>query len=53
MIVANKLDVFSKDTHQGLIIYKNGFIKEIPPLDKETAAYFILENIFRGEEDGL
>ncbi len=53
VIVANKLDVFSKDTHQGLIIYKNGFIKEIPPLDKETAAYFILENIFRGEEDGL
>ncbi|WP_029521196.1 bifunctional phosphopantothenoylcysteine decarboxylase/phosphopantothenate--cysteine ligase CoaBC [Persephonella sp. IF05-L8] len=53
VIIANKLDVFSKDTHQGLIIYKNGFIKEIPPLDKETAAYFILENIFRGEEDGL
>ena len=53
VIVANKLDVFSKDTHQGWIIYKNGLIEEIPALDKETSAYFILENIFRGEEDGF
>ncbi len=53
VIIANKLDVFSKDTHTGWIIFKNGLIKEIPPLDKEASAYFILENIFRGEENGF
>lgn len=53
VIIANKLDVFSKDTHTGWIIFKDGFIKEIPPLDKEASAYFILENIFRGEENGF
>ncbi|SNZ03334.1 phosphopantothenoylcysteine decarboxylase / phosphopantothenate--cysteine ligase [Persephonella hydrogeniphila] len=46
-IIANKLDVFSKDTHRGWIIDKNGNITEIPEMDKESSAFFILEKIFK------
>jgi len=46
-IIANKLDVFSKDTHAGVIISKTEEIIEIPNLTKEKSAYFILKSIFQ------
>ncbi len=54
VIIANKLDVFSKQTHKGYIIFKDGKIVEIPEVDKESSALFILSTIFkRGEQDGV
>ena len=46
VIVGNLLDVFSRETHKGIIIFKNGKTVEIPPMDKESSALFILEKIF-------
>ncbi|MDQ7056123.1 MAG: bifunctional phosphopantothenoylcysteine decarboxylase/phosphopantothenate--cysteine ligase CoaBC [Persephonella sp.] len=46
-IIANKLDVFSKDIHRGWIIDREGDITEIPKMDKESSAFFILEKIFK------
>ncbi len=46
VIVANRLDVFSRDTHEGYIIFKNGDTVKIPELDKDSSALFILEKIF-------
>ncbi|NPA12542.1 MAG: bifunctional phosphopantothenoylcysteine decarboxylase/phosphopantothenate--cysteine ligase CoaBC [Aquificae bacterium] len=46
-IVANSLSVFSKDTHSGWIVSKDGQIYEIPPMDKENSALYILEKIFK------
>ena len=46
-IVANRVDVFSKETHEGWIISKEGEITEIPKMDKESSAFFILEKIFK------
>ena len=46
-IIANKLDVFSKDTHAGVIISKTEEITKIPNLTKEKSAYFILKSIFQ------
>ncbi|NPA53084.1 MAG: bifunctional phosphopantothenoylcysteine decarboxylase/phosphopantothenate--cysteine ligase CoaBC [Aquificae bacterium] len=50
VIVGNLLDVFSKEKHQGVIIFKNGKQVEIPPMDKEESALFILKNIFHKED---
>jgi len=46
-IVANRVDVFSKETHEGWIIQKEGEITQIPRMDKESSAFFILEKIFK------
>ncbi len=46
VIVGNLLDVFSKETHKGIILFKDGKMVEIPPMDKESSALFILESIF-------
>ncbi len=46
-IIANKVDVFSKETHEGWIISKEDRITEIPKMDKESSAFFILEKIFK------
>ncbi len=46
-IIANKLDVFSKKIHKGWIIDKKGNITQIPEMDKESSAFFILEKIFK------
>jgi len=46
VIVANRLDVFSRDIHEGYIIFKDGDTVKIPKLDKESSALFILEKIF-------
>jgi phosphopantothenoylcysteine decarboxylase/phosphopantothenate--cysteine ligase len=46
-IVVNKLDVFGRDTHKGWIIDRKGDITEIPEMDKESSAFFILEKIFK------
>ena len=46
-IIANKVDVFSKETHEGWIISKKGEIIQIPKMDKESSAFFILEKIFK------
>ncbi len=46
VIVGNLLDVFSKETHRGIILFKDGKLVEIPPMDKESSALFILESIF-------
>ena len=46
VIVGNLLDVFSKETHRGIILFKDGKMVEIPPMDKESSALFILESIF-------
>ena len=46
IIVANKVDVFSKDKHSGVIIFKDHKKIEIPVMDKEESAYFILKSIF-------
>ncbi len=50
-IVVNKVDVFSKDYHKGKIIFKDGKCIEIPLMDKEESAYFILKSII-GEING-
>jgi phosphopantothenoylcysteine decarboxylase/phosphopantothenate--cysteine ligase len=53
VIVGNLLDVFSKKTHKGVILFKDGKQIEIPPMEKEASALFILENItkyIRGEK---
>ncbi len=47
VIVANLVDVFSKKEHKGLIIFKNGNSIEIPPMEKEQSALFILNKIFK------
>jgi len=47
MIVANPLDVFSKDSHKGIILFKDGSIIEIEPMSKEKSAMFILENVIK------
>ncbi len=47
VIVANSVDVFSKKEHKGLIIFKNGNSIEIPPMEKEQSALFILNKIFK------
>ena len=47
VIVANLVDVFSKKEHKGLIIFKNGNSIEIPPMEKEQSALFILNEIFK------
>ncbi len=47
VIVANELDVFSKGFHKGYIIFNTGEIIEIPELDKESSALFILNTIFK------
>ncbi len=46
VIVGNLLDVFSKETHRGIILFKDGKMVEIPQMDKESSSLFILENIF-------
>ncbi|WP_457643357.1 bifunctional phosphopantothenoylcysteine decarboxylase/phosphopantothenate--cysteine ligase CoaBC [Persephonella sp.] len=46
-IVANPLDVFSKKSHKGVIISADGNRIEIPDMDKESSALFILEKIFK------
>ncbi|WP_457635224.1 bifunctional phosphopantothenoylcysteine decarboxylase/phosphopantothenate--cysteine ligase CoaBC [Persephonella sp.] len=46
-IIANKVDVFSKEIHEGWIISKKGEIIQIPKMDKESSAFFILEKIFK------
>ncbi len=46
VIIANKVDVFSTQTHKGFIIFNNGKIIEIPELDKDSSALFILNTIF-------
>ncbi len=46
VIVGNLLDVFSKEIHRGIILFKDGKLVEIPPMDKESSALFILESIF-------
>ncbi len=46
IVIANKLDVFSKEIHEGYIIFKDGKVIEIPSLDKESSALFILKSIF-------
>ncbi|HCB69516.1 MAG TPA: bifunctional phosphopantothenoylcysteine decarboxylase/phosphopantothenate--cysteine ligase CoaBC [Persephonella sp.] len=46
IIVANLLEVFSKEKHKGVIIFSDGRITEIPPMDKEESAYFILNKLF-------
>ena len=47
VIIANELDVFSKGIHKGYIIFNTGKIIEIPELDKESSALFILNTIFK------
>ncbi|WP_457641092.1 bifunctional phosphopantothenoylcysteine decarboxylase/phosphopantothenate--cysteine ligase CoaBC [Persephonella sp.] len=47
VIVANLLEVFSKDRHKGIIIFSSEEILEIPELSKEESAYFILKSIFK------
>ena len=47
MIVANPVDVFSKEGHRGLIILKNGKEIEIKPTTKEKSALFILNTIIK------
>lgn len=47
VIVANKLNVFSSREHTGIIIFKNREKIEIPPMDKESSALFILKNVFK------
>ncbi len=49
VIVGNLLDVFSKNKHEGIIIFKNGKIVKIPPMDKESSALFILSIIFENQ----
>jgi phosphopantothenoylcysteine decarboxylase/phosphopantothenate--cysteine ligase len=46
VIVANKLDVFSKGIHEGVIIFKDGKQIEIPQTNKEQSAFYILKTIF-------
>ena len=46
-IVANRVDVFSKETHEGWVISKEGEITQIPKMEKESSAFFILEKIFK------
>ncbi|WP_457622278.1 bifunctional phosphopantothenoylcysteine decarboxylase/phosphopantothenate--cysteine ligase CoaBC [Persephonella sp.] len=46
VIVANQLEVFSREIHQGVIIFKDGKTVEIPPMNKEESAYFILSKLF-------
>ncbi len=46
-IIANELNVFSKKIHKGWIIARTGNITEIPEMDKESSAFFILEKIFK------
>ncbi len=46
-IIANRVDVFSKETHEGWIISREGKVIQIPKMDKESSAYFILEKIFK------
>ncbi len=46
VIVGNLLDVFNKETHRGIILFKDVKFVEIPPMDKESSALFILESIF-------
>lgn len=45
-IVANPVDVFSKDFYQGFILTKNLEKMEISSTDKESAAFEILNTIF-------
>jgi len=45
MIVANPLDVFNQNYHQGFIYLKNGEVINIPPMPKESSALFIWEQI--------
>jgi len=45
-IIANRLDVFSKNNYSGWIIDRRKNISEIPEMDKEKAAFYILEKIF-------
>ncbi len=47
-IVVNKLDVFNKNYHEGSIIFKNGEEVEIPLMEKEESAIFILKSIIKG-----
>ncbi|EDP72923.1 phosphopantothenoylcysteine decarboxylase, partial [Hydrogenivirga sp. 128-5-R1-1] len=49
VIIVNKLEVFSKNYHEGSIIFKNGKKVKIPKLEKENSASYILENILKGE----
>jgi phosphopantothenoylcysteine decarboxylase/phosphopantothenate--cysteine ligase len=46
VIIVNELNVFSKEHHEGKIIFKNNEIINIPPMTKEESAIFILEKIF-------
>ncbi len=47
VIVGNLLDVFSKDTHEGIILFKTGKSVNIPKMDKESSALYIWETILR------
>ncbi|WP_456391958.1 phosphopantothenoylcysteine decarboxylase domain-containing protein, partial [Persephonella sp.] len=46
-IIANRLNVFSRETHTGLIIDRDRNLTEIPEMDKESSAFYILEKIFK------
>lgn len=45
MIVANPVTVFSRDSYNGYIIYKDGKTNQIENCSKEEAAYLILDEI--------
>ncbi len=46
IIVANLLEVFSKEKHKGVIIFSDGRMIQIPEMEKEESAYFILSKLF-------
>ncbi len=46
VIIANKVDVFSKEKHKGVILFKNGKKIDIPEMDKESSALYIFSKIF-------
>ncbi len=45
VIVANPLNVFNKDYHEGFILFRTGEKIDIPSMSKEKSALFILEKI--------
>jgi phosphopantothenoylcysteine decarboxylase/phosphopantothenate--cysteine ligase len=45
MIVANPVDVFSKNSHKGFILFKDGKKIDIPLTTKEKSALFILQKL--------
>ena len=47
-IIANKLDVFSKNKHEGIIFLKDGKKIRIPVMNKEESALFIINELVEG-----